>query len=196
MGRSKSWLEIDGVPALRYVTDIAAQICPLVVVAATPGQDLPELGPLVERIDDPTDRVSQGPLSGVATGLAVLVSRQIELAYIGACDSIFLSARHIGHMLRELNRDRQHAAVVPESGPSDDGSRFLHPTCGAVRVAVASQTADALLLSGQRAARRLYESLDARRLAVASLPEPLVVRSCNTPEQWRAAVTALRTYRQ
>ncbi len=193
MGRPKSWLPIDGVPALRHVTDIAAEICPTVLVAAAPGQDLPPLAAGVERVDDPVERAFEGPLSGIATGLEVLAAQQVELAYIGACDSVFLDAQHISHMLRELNRDRQHPAVVPESGPFEDGRRFLHATCGAVRLPVASQTAAALLLSGRRAARSLYEGLNARRLAVASLPDPRVVRSCNTPEEWSAAVSELTT---
>ncbi|MEM6991971.1 MAG: molybdenum cofactor guanylyltransferase [Myxococcota bacterium] len=191
MGRAKSWLPLDGTPALRYVTDVAAQICPTVVVAASPGQTLPDLAPGIERIDDPADRTFEGPLSGIASALEVLAARQVDLAYIGACDSVFLDTHHIAHMLRELNRDRQHPAVVPESGPFDDGTRFLHATCGAVRVPVAWQTAAALLMSGKRAARSLYEGLNARRLAVASLPEPRVVRSCNTPEEWHAAVAEL-----
>jgi len=190
MGQPKAWLDVRGVPALRFVTDIAAQVCPVIVVAS-PGQDLPELGEGVERIDDPDERVGEGPLSGMLTGLEHLASDQVELAYVGACDAIFLDARHVSFMLRELNRDRQHPAVVPESGPFDDGTRYLHPTCGAVRVPVARQTAAALIQTGTRSARSLYEGLAARRIAVASLPEPRVVRSCNTPEEWSAAVAEL-----
>ena len=192
MGGAKAWLPIGGVPALRHVTDIAATICPIVIVAAAPGQDLPPLAPGVQRIDDPAERAFEGPLSGIANGLDFLAERGVELAYIGACDTVFLDAHHISHMLRELNRDRLHPAVVPESGPFEDGTRFLHPTCGAVRVRVARQTAAALLKSGNRAARALYDGLNARRLAVPSLPDPRVVRSCNTPEEWNAAVAELR----
>lgn len=191
MGRAKAWIEIDGVPALRRVTDIAAQICPTVVVSAAPAQALPALADAVIRVDDPADRSNEGPLSGITAGLELLNERGVELAYIGACDCVFLDTHHISHMLRELNRDRQHPAVVPESGPFDDGTRFVHATCGAVRVPVAHQTAAALLKSGQRAVRALYNGLNARRLAVASLPEPRVVRSCNTLEEWNAAVNEL-----
>lgn len=191
MGRPKAWLDVGGVPALRYVTDIAAQVCPVIVVA-TPGQDLPELADGVERIDDPNDRVGEGPLSGMLTGLEHLAAQQVELAYVGACDTIFLDPRHVSFMLRELNRDRQHPAVVPESGPFDDGTRYLHPTCGAVRVSVARQTAAALIKTGTRSARSLYEGLAARRVAVSSLPDPRIVRSCNTPEDWSAALAELK----
>ena len=117
--------------------------------------------------------------------------RGIGLAYLTACDSLFLTADHIDAMFRALERDRRHPAVVPESGPFEDGTRYLHAMCGAVRVAVAVQTVRALLQSGQRAARLLYTGLNARRVAVQSLPEPRVVRACNTPDEWRVAVEEL-----
>lgn len=191
MGRPKAWLDVRGRPALQRIVDIARAACPTVVVAAAPGQELPELPEGVIRVDDPADRAHQGPLSGIATGLGALAEEQVDLAYIGACDTIFLTIEHVWAMLDALARDRQHAAVVPESGPFDDGTRILHALCGAVRVPVARQTAAALLQAGNRAARSLYEGLAARRLSVARLPEPRVVRTCNTPQEWADAVAEL-----
>lgn len=191
MGRDKVWLDVLGRPALVRVVETAREVTPHVVVSASPGQELPPLPEGVERVDDPDDREHAGPLCGIASGLEALHSRGVRLAYVTACDSLFLNVDHIDSMFRALERDRRHPAVVPESGPFDDGSRFLHAMCGAVRVGVAAQTSRALLMSGQRAARLLYEGLNARRVAVPSLPEPRVVRSCNTPEEWTAAVEEL-----
>lgn len=192
MGRDKAWLPVDGRPALSRV--VAAGLdagVDEVVVVASPGQSLPELPPQVRRCDDPTDRRHEGPLSGMAVGLARLDELEVRLACLAPCDALWMDAEHVRFMLRTLEQDRSHAAVVPESGPFDDGTRVLHPLCGAVRVEVAHQTARALLHSGQRAARSLPLGLAARRLAVASLPEPRVVEGCNTPEQWERAVAAL-----
>ena len=55
---------------------------------------------------------------------------------------------------------------------------------GAVRVTVARATAHALVQAGQRAIKTLYEGLAARRLAIASLPDPDAVLGCNTPDEW------------
>ncbi len=147
--------------------------------------------PAWHRVDDPLDRPHEGPLSGLAAGLGHLVEREVALACLAPCDALWLDAEHVRFMLRTLEQDRGHAAIVPETGPLADGTRVLHPLCGAVRVEVAWQTARALLQSGQRAARALLLGLNARRLAVATLPQPRVVEGCNTPEQWDAAVAEL-----
>jgi len=185
MGTPKAWLEIDGCPALRHVTDIALTACPSVLVVATPGQRLPELDPRVRRVDDPESRRLQGPLSAMAVGLELLASQDAELAYVGACDSVFLSAEHIEHMFGALESPSCSAAI-PES--RSRGATFLHPMCGAVRVREAYPAVVGLLRSGDRAARALYQRLEARTIAVSELPDPRIVRSCNTPETWEAAV--------
>ncbi len=196
MGRPKAWLPVEDEPVLCRVAaaGLGAGI-EQVVVVGSPGQPLPALPAGVERIDDPADRVHQGPLSGIAAGLLHLEARRVPLAALAACDAVFLGPEHLSFMLRTLREDRQYAAVVPETGPAEDGTRLLHPLCGAVRVGVAHQTSRALLQSGQRAARALYLGLAARRVAVTSLPEPRVVRGCNTPEQWSQAIDELQAIR-
>lgn len=193
MGRDKAWLDVDGQPALlRVVKAGIAGKAQQIVVVGSPGQSLPPLPEGVERCDDPADRMHEGPLSGLAVGLRRLLDHEVAVACLAPCDALWLDAEHVLFMLRTLERDREYAAAVPETGPLDDGTRVLHPLLGVVRVEVAWQTAQALLLSGQRAARALLLGLNARRLAVASLPQPRVVEGCNTPEQWAQAVARLR----
>jgi molybdopterin-guanine dinucleotide biosynthesis protein A len=193
MGRPKALLDFHGTPLLRHMVDVALRVCPLVVVAVSPGQELPPLPPEVVVIEDPPDRVGSGPLGGVLTGLIALQQARVELAYIGAVDVPWLDETHIRFMLDELARDTKHPAIVPETGPLDDGTRHLHPLSGAVRVAVACDTTQALFASGQRAMRSLYIGLNARRVAVSALPNPQAVIGCDTPEQWEAALAALES---
>jgi molybdopterin-guanine dinucleotide biosynthesis protein A len=189
MGRPKEWLEIDGESLLHRIARAATRACPIVVVVARAGQELPPLPAGVERVDDPPEHDGDGPLPGALAGLASVGDRGAELAFIGACDAPFVDEHHIEYVLDRLANDRTLMAVVPESGPFDDGKRWLHPLAGAVRVAVARSTAHALVQSGQRAMRTLYEGLAARRLAIASLPDPDAVLGCNTPEEWARALS-------
>ncbi|HET6582680.1 MAG TPA: NTP transferase domain-containing protein [Nannocystaceae bacterium] len=190
MGRPKEWLEIDGVPLLRRVVDAAISACPLVVVVARAGQDLPTLPAAVVRLDDPPEHEGEGPLAAALVGLVAAAERGCEVAFLGASDAPFVDARHIEFVLERLERDRTAMAVVPESGPFDDGTRVLHALAGGVRVGVARATAFALVQSDKRALKMLYEGLAARRLAVASLPDPEAVRGCNTPDEWAQVLSS------
>lgn len=187
MGQPKPWLVHDGETLLHRVVRIAMQACPLAVVVGAPGQSLPPLPDGALRIDDDVAAGATGPLLGAWTGLRACAELGSELAYLGACDAAWLSVAHVESMLQRLEHDATSLAVVPESGPLHDGTRIVHATSGAVRVTVARDTAAALLRAGQGALRRLYEGLAARRVAVASLPDPDAVSACNTPEQWAAA---------
>jgi molybdopterin-guanine dinucleotide biosynthesis protein A len=192
MGRPKAFLEIDGEPLLARVARIVRDACEIAVVVGTPGEPLPALPEGVRRVDDPPDRAHEGPLSGLAAGLEALNDEGVQLAYLGAVDAVFLEPAHVRWMLDTLAADRRHAAVVPESGPFDDGSRVLHPLAGAVRVPVALATVAALLRSGQRAARALYEGLGARRIGMAELPDPRALRDCDTPQDFADALAELK----
>lgn len=191
MGRDKAWLPVGGQPALLRVLAAGREAGVDAVVVATPGQPLPPLPPGARRVDDPDDRRHEGPLSGLAVGLAELRARGVALACLAACDAIRMTADHVRFVLDALDPRPELDAVVPADDPAADGPAGLHPLCGAVRVVAAEPVARALLQSGQRAARALYSGLRAHRIAVADLPEPRVVEACNTPEQWARAVASL-----
>lgn len=196
MGRDKAWLAVDGRPALLRVVAAGRDAgVARIVVVGSPGQPLPPLPPGVTRVDDPAERTHEGPLSGLAAGLEALAADGVALACLAACDAVWLRAAHVRLVLEGLAASPEHDAVVPADEPTPDdptGLRGLHPLCGAVRVAAAWRAARALLLAGQRAARALVLELSALRLPVAALPEPRVVQACNTPQEWAAAVAALR----
>lgn len=196
MGRDKAWLPVDGRPALLRVIEAGRDAgVDRIVVVGSPGQPLPPLPPGVTRVDDPAERTHEGPLSGLAVGLEELAAHGVALACLAACDAVWLSPAHVRFVLERLRASPEHDAVVPEDEPmpaAPEGRRVLHPLCAAVRVAAACEAARALLLGGQRAARALVLELSALGLPVGTLPEPRVVEACNTPQQWAAAVAALR----
>lgn len=190
MGRSKAWLMVGGEPALLRVVRAGLSAGVSVVVVGTPGGELPALPDGAQRVDDPAERTFEGPLSGLAVGLEHLSARGTELASTAACDGVWMDASHVRFVLDALEVDARDA-VVPVSGPFEDGSSRLHPLCGAVRVSPARAKARALLDAGHRAVKDLFEGLRTRRIAVARLPEPRVVEGSNTPQQWEEAVARI-----
>lgn len=191
MGRDKAWLRIGGEHLLHRVARISLEASPRVVVVASPGQALPALPGGAERVDDPPERAHRGPLSGLLTGFEALAPSRVELVYLGSGDAVFVTAAHIHHLLDLLRDDRGSPAVVPQTLPPEGGKRTLHGLSGAVRLPLAREKAAALIGSGERSVRTLYECLGTRRLDVTSLPDPRVVRGCNTPEQWAEALAEL-----
>ncbi len=192
MGRDKPWLEVGDQTALGRVVQAGLDApVDVVVVVGSPGRELPPLPASVTRVDDPTDRTFEGPLSGLAVGLEQLVAVDVELACFAACDALWLGVEHVRFVLDDLEGDPEHDAVVPHAGSKQDGSYVLHPLCAAVRVEVAHRMARSLLRTRERAARALLGGLHARRVPVSALPQPRAVQGCNTPEQWAEAVASL-----
>ncbi len=193
MGSDKAWRPVGGQPALLRVLaagrEAGVDAC---VVVGSPGQPLPPLPAGVERVDDPSAHRHEGPLRGLGAGLESLAARGVALACLASCDLLWLGPAHVQHLLDLLRASPELDAVVPEGEPRADGTRVLHPLCGAVRVAAAVEVARARLEAGQRAARALVLGLRSRGLGVATLPEPRVVLACNTPEQWAEVEAALR----
>lgn len=188
MGRPKAWLPLGDETLLHRVARIATSVCERVVVVASPGQSLPPLPPGAVRIDDPPERAGGGPLVGAQTGMRGLAEHGADLVYIGAVDGAWLTARHIEAMLGALEADSDLHAIVPLTASGGaDGRTIVHATSGAVRLVPAQHAAHALLGADQRSLMALFDGLDARRIAVADLPDPDVVRPCNTPAEYEAA---------
>ncbi|MCA9651001.1 MAG: NTP transferase domain-containing protein [Myxococcales bacterium] len=191
MGRDKAWLPVGDEPALGRVVRVGLEAGLEVVVVGSRGQALPTLAPGVTRVDDPVERAFEGPLSGLAVGLALLRARGVELVAAASCDALLMGPEHLRFVLDALARS-DRAALVPVDPPGPDGAGRMHPLCAAMRVAEADARARALLEAGRRAARDLLQSLHAEEIAVSVLPEPAVVEAVNTPAQWDAAVARLR----
>jgi molybdopterin-guanine dinucleotide biosynthesis protein A len=100
MGRPKAALEWHGSTLLHRTTALLSRTVggPVLVVAA-PGQDLPQLPPGVEVVADPVD--GQGPMRGLATGLAALGERA-SVAFVCSTDLPFLHPALVRRVLREF----------------------------------------------------------------------------------------------
>lgn len=192
MGAPKALLPWRGQPLLLHVVDVLREVCdlPIVVVAQT-GQPLPPLPPEVVLAYDPPEFDHGGPLVGLFAGLGVLVAHRAEFAYLGACDSPFLSADYVRLLVRRLVDEPGLGGILPFDAPAsgDPADRhFPHPLASAVRVSAAHAAAAEVL--GKQGSRPLFmfDRLGARWLDSAELPDRRVLRTCNTPQEYEEAL--------
>jgi molybdenum cofactor guanylyltransferase len=186
MGTDKASLELDGEPLLVRVTRIAAAATALVVVVAAEGQALPSLAPSVIVVRDAVP--DEGPLRGIATGMAALVGR-VEAAFVATTDAPFLHPAFIAR-LADLRDAGDHDAVIPRVDGAD------HPLTAIYALRV-REPVDELLASGIRRARAIGErvrTLYADRdllLTDGALrsadPDLASLDNLNTPADYRAA---------
>ena len=103
MGRPKALLAFDGEPLIGHVVTGLSALFAEVVVVAAPGQDLPALPVTLVR----DDVAYQGPVGGLCYGLR---AARGEICFVTSCDSAFLNASLIAHL---LSRIPEHDVVVP-----------------------------------------------------------------------------------
>ena len=110
MGHPKAALEWHGSTLLHRTTALLSRTVggPVLVVAA-PRQDLPELPPGVEVVADPIE--GQGPMRGLATGLAALGERA-TVAFVCSTDLPFLHPALVRRVLRGF-ADPETEVVLP-----------------------------------------------------------------------------------
>jgi molybdenum cofactor guanylyltransferase len=98
MGSPKAALEWHGSTLLwRTVAIIGRATAGPVVVVRAPGQELPALPPDTEVVDD--TREGQGPVQGIAAGLAALAGRA-EVAFVSSTDLPFLHPAFVRRVVR------------------------------------------------------------------------------------------------
>jgi molybdopterin-guanine dinucleotide biosynthesis protein A len=164
MGRPKATLEWHGSTFVRRVSGLVARVAdgPVVVVRA-PGQELPELP--FEVVEDA--REDEGPLQGIAAGLAALRGRA-EIAYVSAVDVPLLDPKFVRRVVEAV----ADADAAAPAGPQ--------PLAAAYRIELAD-TAERLLAEGERRARALLEHA---RVNWLYEPGP---ESIDDPEAYEAA---------
>jgi molybdopterin-guanine dinucleotide biosynthesis protein A len=191
MGSPKPWLPWRGRPLLAHVVDVVASVCNPVVVVATAGMELPPLHPSVVRVDDPPEWQDGGPLVGMFAGLGVLAAHHTELAFLGACDNLFLTADYLRLLFSSLREEPNLGGILPVDTPASGAStdpHYPHPLAGVVRVAAAhAATREVLAKNGSRLLF-VFDRIGARWLDAASLPDPRVLRTCNTRAEYEDAV--------
>jgi molybdopterin-guanine dinucleotide biosynthesis protein A len=192
MGTPKAWLQWRGQPLLSHIVDLVASVCnhPVVVVGAA-GQELPPLHPSAVRIDDPPEFEHRGPLVGLFAGLGVLAAHHTDIAFLGACDNLFLTADHLRLLFASLVAEPGLGGILPVDTPASGEStdrHFPHPLASAVRVAPAHAAAREVLGKGLQRPLFMFDRIGARWLDSASLPDRRVLRTCNTPQEYEAAL--------
>ena len=119
-----------------------------------PGQELPALP--FEVVEDA--REGEGPLQGIAAGLAALRGRA-EIAYVSAVDVPLLTRRSCAAWWRRSATPTRRCRSAPSRSPPPTGSSW-------------PSTAERLLAGGERRARALLEHVQ-RELAQEPGPESL-----------------------
>jgi molybdenum cofactor guanylyltransferase len=185
MGQSKAWLDFDGEPLLlRALGRLAHAVGPRVVVAA-PQQKLPELPDDVELLRDPVQ--GQGPLQGIAVGLAALASRA-RFAFVTSTDAPFLAPAYVRRMRALV--EGHDIVVLRDSG-------HHHPLSAVYATRVGAE-ARALLDADQRRPFFLFERCRTRFVERDELleddelraadPELWTLRNLNTPDDYAQAL--------
>jgi molybdenum cofactor guanylyltransferase len=175
MGTPKAALEWHGSTLLRRTVGIVARATdgPVVVVRAR-GQDLPELPPQIEIVDDP--REGLGPVQGLAAGLAALTGRA-EVAFVSSTDMPFLHPAFVRRVLRAAQDGADVGLPVARGYPQ--------PLAASYRVALAPVAAK---LFEECAVERLDESALRADPVLAALDPALdSVVNVNEPADYQAA---------
>lgn len=103
MGTPKALLLFDGEPLILHIVRTLQPLFGNLVVVASPGQQLPSMP--VTLVHD--DVAYQGPVGGIYYGLK---AAEGEFAFVTSCDSAFLSAPLISHLMAQR---ADHDVVVP-----------------------------------------------------------------------------------
>jgi molybdopterin-guanine dinucleotide biosynthesis protein A len=186
MGRSKAWLGCGDRSLLTRAVSVLAHAAgqPVIVVRA-PGQDLPELPPFAEIVEDA--RPGRGPLEGLAAGMRALDGRA-EIAFVSATDVPFLSADFVRAVIEALGPEND-AAVPLVQGDS-------YPLSAAYRLS-ALPAVERRLARDDLRLRSLLDDLRVRWLEEPTLravdPELDSLVNVNAPEEWERAQRRMRS---
>ncbi|MEJ8280759.1 molybdenum cofactor guanylyltransferase [Pseudonocardia spirodelae] len=185
MGTPKAWLDWHGAALLtRTVAVLGRAVDGPVVVVRAAGQELPELPPGTEVVDDPVPGL--GPLPAIGAGLAAVADRA-QAAFVASVD---LPLLHPAFAARVLDLRGTHDVALPEA--------FGHhqPLAAAYATALAP-VIDGLTAAGQGRPPSLFARCAVRRLDEPSLradpvlarldPELASLTNVNTPGELASA---------
>lgn len=176
MGTSKPWLHCGGEFLLQRMVRIVAEVVQPVIVAARPGQSLPDLPPDCAIVRD--ELQSAGPLAGLAASFRALAD-ECDAAFVTSCDHPLLKPGFIEHLIDMLG---DHPAVMPRH----DG--HIHSLVAVYRLSTLP-CLDELLHSGERRVGRFIEGCSAHVVDAATMasvdPELLSLRNANDAETFK-----------
>jgi molybdopterin-guanine dinucleotide biosynthesis protein A len=171
MGADKGALPFGGETMLSRVTRLVREIAAEVIVVGRRDQ----VGvTLYDAVED------QGPLSGIATGLAASAS---DLNVVVACDMPLIKPAVLRRLAESIDGNDACVAMI-------DG--HASALCGVYRSRVAGQ-AQALLASGERRVMRLLDTINTKRIDASLLrdidPELVTFVSVDTADKYQWALT-------
>jgi molybdopterin-guanine dinucleotide biosynthesis protein A len=173
MGRDKGALAFGGETMRDRVARIARGIAGEVIVVGRRDQDGVTLHDAIE---------DQGPLSGIATGLAASTS---DLNIVIACDMPLIRPAVLQRLVASIGDHDACVAVV-------DG--HASALCGVYRTRIA-EDAQALLDAGERRVMRLLDRVQTKRVDAAEFrdidPDLETFISVDTPDKYADAVRRL-----
>jgi molybdopterin-guanine dinucleotide biosynthesis protein A len=177
MGSDKTQFVFGGKTLMARSCDALKASCDMVfaMLGAT-ARSVPQ-GVLVLYDDVP----GQGPLRGVATGLAAARDSGAARAVVLSSDLPLITAALVGELLEAFD------ALPAEAVIAADGTR-AHPLVGVYSTALAEEAARALH-RGERGMMRFLDTHDTRKTMVR---DPLALSNVNTPQEW-AAIARLRS---
>jgi molybdopterin-guanine dinucleotide biosynthesis protein A len=176
MGKPKASLPFAGETLLGRVVRVCFEACGEVVVVAAEGQEVPALPAEVRVVRD--GRKEQGPLEGIAAGLAAV---RAPAAFCTPCDVPFLTPGFIGRMFDALGDAAAARAVV-------DG--VAQPLLAVYRTSLAPKAAR-LVSEGRR---RVIFLVEGEREAIVSDADASCFRDLDTPEDYRASLLRVELY--
>ncbi len=141
------------------------------VVVAAAGQQLPPL-PQASR-SRLTRELEQGPLEGMAAGMRALDGRA-DVAFISAVDVPLLHADFVRAVMVAARARRRWRCRPARAATTTWRRRIATELRGLV---------EQLLISGERRAGAVADSVPVTRIDAAALPHPESLRNANTPDQ-------------
>jgi molybdopterin-guanine dinucleotide biosynthesis protein A len=169
MGRTKSLIELDGVPMARRVADaLALAGCGRVIAYGGDPVELESLGMPVL----PDRHPGSGPLGGVLGALELFADTDpdVDGVFVVACDLPALRGGDLLGMVDAARRRRDVDVVVART-------ERIEPTCAIWSLRATGKLRD-IFDSGERALHRAIEQLESCWVEIA----PGAVRNINTPD--------------
>ena len=180
MGQPKAWLPFGPERLLQRVVRLLATVADPVLVVAAQGQDLPDLPASVPVVRDAV--ADQGPLGGLATGLAAL-AETVELVYVSGTDAPLLQPAWVDRLVESIG---DADLIVP------DLAGRLHPLAALYRRQPVLDAARTLLEADQRRLTLLIDRVRGRTVGVEIMaavdPHWQTLRNLNTPEEYQQAL--------
>lgn len=121
------------------------------------------------------DVPGQGPLRGVAGGLAAAAGRGAQRAVVLSSDVPLITAAVVGELLRAFESEPVEALLAADGGRT-------HPLVGVYSTALAGP-AESALAAGTRS---MMVFLNTRVIRKIQVSEPLALSNVNTPHEWEA----------